>query len=45
MMAKARQKNLRNLIQADMHRLPFRDAAFDGAIMIHVLHLVRDWFR
>ena len=45
MMAKARQKNLRNLIQADMHRLPFRDAAFDGAIMIHVLHLVRDWVQ
>jgi ubiquinone/menaquinone biosynthesis C-methylase UbiE len=45
MMGKARQKNLRNLIQADMHRLPFRDAAFDGAIMIHVLHLVRDWVQ
>lgn len=45
MMAKARQKNLRNLIQADAHRLPFRDAAFDGAIMIHVLHLVRDWVQ
>ena len=43
MMAKAREKRLRNLIQADAHHLPFRDGAFDGAIMIHVLHLVRNW--
>jgi ubiquinone/menaquinone biosynthesis C-methylase UbiE len=43
MMAKAREKKLRNLVQADAHRLPFRDEAFDGALMIHVLHLVRDW--
>jgi len=43
MMAKAREKRLRNLIQADAHHLPFRDGAFDGAIMIHILHLVRDW--
>lgn len=45
MMAKAREKNLRNLVQADAHRLPFRDGTFDGAIMIHVLHLVRDWVQ
>jgi ubiquinone/menaquinone biosynthesis C-methylase UbiE len=45
MMAKAREKRLRNLVQADAHHLPFRDAAFDGAIMIHVLHLVRDWVQ
>jgi ubiquinone/menaquinone biosynthesis C-methylase UbiE len=45
MMAKAREKKLRNLIQADAHHLPFGDAAFDGAIMIHVLHLVRDWVQ
>jgi ubiquinone/menaquinone biosynthesis C-methylase UbiE len=43
MMAKAREKQLRNLVQADAHHLPFRDQAFDGAIMIHVLHLVRNW--
>jgi SAM-dependent methyltransferase len=43
MMAKAREKRVRNLVQADAHRLPFRDRAFDGVIMIHVLHLVRDW--
>ena len=45
MMAKAREKRLRNLIQADAHHLPFRDRSFDGAIMIHVLHLVRDWVQ
>jgi ubiquinone/menaquinone biosynthesis C-methylase UbiE len=43
MMAKAREKKLRNLVQADAHHLPLRDRAFDGSIMIHVLHLVRDW--
>jgi ubiquinone/menaquinone biosynthesis C-methylase UbiE len=45
MMAKAREKGLRDLFRADAHRLPFRDRAFDGAIMIHVLHLVRDWVQ
>ena len=45
MMAKAKERNLRNLVQADAHRLPFRDGTFDGAVMIHVLHLVRDWLQ
>jgi ubiquinone/menaquinone biosynthesis C-methylase UbiE len=45
MMAKAREKGLRNLVQADAQHLPFRDGIFDGAIMIHVLHLVRDWVQ
>ena len=45
MMAKAREKKLRNLAQADAHRLPFRDRTFDGALMIHVLHLVHDWVQ
>jgi ubiquinone/menaquinone biosynthesis C-methylase UbiE len=45
MMAKAREKRLRDLVQADAHHLPFRDKAFDGAIMVHVLHLVRDWVQ
>ena len=45
MMAKAREKKLRNLVQADAHRLPFRDGTFDGAIMVHVLHLVHDWVQ
>jgi len=33
------------LVRADAHYLPFRDRVFDGAIMVHVLHLVRDWVR
>jgi SAM-dependent methyltransferase len=45
MMAKAREKKLRNLVRADAHRLPFRDRTFDGAIMIHMLHLVHDWVQ
>lgn len=45
MMAKAREKRIRSLVQADAHHLPFRDRVFDGAIMIHVLHLVRDWVQ
>ena len=45
MMAKAREKKLRNLVRTDAHRLPFRDRTFDGAIMIHVLHLVHDWVQ
>jgi len=45
MMVKAREKKLRNLVRADAHRLPFRDGTFDGAIMIHVLHLVHDWVQ
>lgn len=45
MMAKAREKKLRDLVQADAHHLPFRDEAFDGTLMIHVLHLVRDWVQ
>ncbi len=43
MMAKAREKGIRSLVRADAHHLPFQDRAFDGAIMIHVLHLVSDW--
>ena len=45
MMVKAREKKLRNLVRADAHRLPFRDGTFDGAIMIHLLHLVHDWVQ
>jgi SAM-dependent methyltransferase len=45
MMVKATEKGLPNLVQADAHSLPFRNRTFDGAIMIHLLHLVRDWVR
>src|SRR5947199_10064017 len=41
MMAQAREKGVRNLVQADAHQVPFRDESFDDSIMIHVLHLVQ----
>ncbi len=31
------------LAQADITALPFREGVFDGAIAVHVLHLVADW--
>ena len=45
MMAQAREKGVRNLVQADAHHLPFRDESFDGSIMIHVLHLIENWVQ
>ena len=45
MMAEARAKGVRDLVRADVQHLPFRDLSFDGAVMIHVLHLVGDWVR
>src|SRR5438105_12863024 len=45
MMAEDREKGVRNLVQADAHHLPFRDRVFDGGIMVHVLHLLRDWVQ
>src|SRR5438034_4058515 len=45
MMAQAREKGVRNLVQADAHHLPFRDESFDGSIMIHVLHSVENWVQ
>ena len=32
-----------HLAQADITALPFREGVFDGAIAVHVLHLVADW--
>ena len=32
-----------DLVLADATRLPFADGAFDAALAIHVLHLVRGW--
>jgi len=32
-----------HLLQADITRLPFREASFDVALMVHVLHLVDNW--
>jgi SAM-dependent methyltransferase len=43
MMKQAQAKGVRDLVRADGHYLPFRDGSFDGSLMIHVLHLVKDW--
>jgi SAM-dependent methyltransferase len=45
MMAQAREKGVQHLVRADVHHLPFRDESLDGSIMIHVLHLVKDWVQ
>lgn len=45
MMQKAREKGLENLVRGDVHNLPFREGSFEAAIVILVLHLVRDWVR
>ena len=45
MMKQARGKGITDLVRADAHHLPFRSQAFDGTIMIHLLHLVRDWVQ
>src|SRR5207244_12126511 len=45
MMAKAGEKGVRNLVQADAHYLPFRDRVFDGGIMVQLLLLARDWVQ
>lgn len=43
MMARARAKGLRGLVYADVRAIPFRDEAFETALLVHVLHLVGDW--
>ena len=45
MMKQAREKGVTELVKADAQHLPFRDQSFDGSLMIHLLHLVRDWVQ
>jgi SAM-dependent methyltransferase len=33
----------RFLVRADLRYLPFHDDAFEGALIVHILHLIRDW--
>ena len=42
MLAKAREKGLSRLVRGSGYRLPFRDAAFDAALFVHVLHVLDD---
>jgi SAM-dependent methyltransferase len=39
----ARAKGLSGLAVGDISCLPFRQKAFDAALAVHMLHLVRDW--
>lgn len=40
MMQRAREKGLARLVQGDLLHLPFHDASFDAALLVHVLQLV-----
>ena len=42
MMARAKQKGLRNLVMGDANGLPFLEMSFDGVILAHVIHLLDD---
>lgn len=43
MVARGREKGLRNVLFADAMNLPFRDRSFEAALSVHVLHLLPDW--
>jgi len=45
MLMKAREKGVNQVVMGDGYSLPFRGKVFDGAIIIHVLHIVADWAR
>ena len=32
-----------SLVRADLQRLPFPKGAFDGALLVHILHLIEQW--
>lgn len=42
MLALARAKGLPRLVRGNAYRLPFADRAVDGALFVHVLHLLED---
>lgn len=43
MIAKARQKRVKNLFLSDARFLPFRANCFDAALSVHLLHLIGEW--
>ena len=46
MLSRLRAKDAERAVpiaQADATKLPFADASFDGAVCVHVLHLIPDW--
>ena len=44
MLARARAKGLSRLVRGSAYRLPFSDMAVDGALFVHVLHVLEDPF-
>ncbi|HTT73882.1 MAG TPA: class I SAM-dependent methyltransferase [Thermoplasmata archaeon] len=42
MLAQARQKGVVRLVRGTAYRLPFADGAFDGALFVHVIHLLEE---
>lgn len=45
MLLRARGNGLDRLVLGDAYGLPFRDGAFDGTLMVHVLQSAVDWVR
>jgi ubiquinone/menaquinone biosynthesis C-methylase UbiE len=43
MMAKAEEKGVKQMVFADVQKIPFRDEVFEAALLVHILHLVSDW--
>jgi ubiquinone/menaquinone biosynthesis C-methylase UbiE len=43
MMLRAREKGFADAVMGSATSMPFRDKAFDAAVMVHLLHLVPDW--
>ncbi|GEM_PF-2042358 len=39
----AEDKGIENLIIADLHQVPLRERCVDASLLVHVLHLVKDW--
>ncbi len=43
MMSKAREKGANDLIRASISELPLRNKTVDATLIVHTLHLVKDW--
>lgn len=43
MLLYAKEKGLRELVIGDIRWLPFKDKSFDCTLLIHMLHLTREW--
>ncbi len=43
MLAHARRRGVENLVRSNVLLLPFADKSFDSSIVVHLLHLIREW--